>query len=293
MVSVSSDGFKDIRDHKNAEEEAKRQAQAASDQRFVTESLQQQLKDTKTLNGQLTEARTKLNQTATTAASTLNAALRSVDPFVSQDVVEFNAWFEIPIDQDSVRAYLGRLKNDELGNFAETEPAGNDREFRLGTFGYPDDKIIVERPLVDLAQTKLIRITIRRRGQRGNSLTADLRCDPSTTFIYFNRADMEKGKDSVNWYCLGSDIDWEDSTGAIKSYLDLVGATATVKASHPMIPSRWIEYSLHGVKFTTKNGREFTITRSGDCKVVEDLPPFYSRVCPGVFALHSASSARK
>jgi hypothetical protein len=287
LITVSSDGLKDIRDQKKAEQDATRQAQAASDERFVTQSLQQQLNDTKALNEQLKNARTKLDQTANTAASTLNAALRSVDPFVPDDVVSFVASFDIALDQSPVEAYLERVKTNKPGSREEIYPpgAGNDTEFKVESPGYPNDRIAAEEPLADLVKTSTIKVSVRKQGERPISYTADLQCDPSKSLVYYHGANTQKAKDSMGWLCLGTKIEWNDSTGSIRSYRDLVGADATVEASG-FFSFPWLKYSMDEIIFSTKTGREFKVVRSRKCKLVNDMLSLYSQVCPGVLSIH-------
>lgn len=79
FLNVSADGFKDIKEHREANEEKVRRIKALEAERVTSDSLTKQLAQTETINKELNGARNDLRQTATTTSSVLGEARRATE----------------------------------------------------------------------------------------------------------------------------------------------------------------------------------------------------------------------
>jgi hypothetical protein len=121
-ILVSSDGVKDVREHKQARAEEDRRTTAAAEQKHMSDALTQQLAYSTEINRQLDDARTDLRRTASITASTLSESRRATDPFAPSDGFTLTARMEIPTNQESVGPYLKRISQIPLDLDQEADP---------------------------------------------------------------------------------------------------------------------------------------------------------------------------
>jgi hypothetical protein len=276
LINVSSDAFKDLRDHQKESDEKKRlakaaeiesakQADTAASQALTAKLLTDELTKTQELNRQLSE-------TSVTTKSALSEAVRAGDPFVPGDMNGFTVHYFIPTNQPASFAYIQRINKAAHNTIGDMK--SGEWSFRRGEAGYPD-KTQDSELLANLTAIADVKLLFMKKGvTKGGPLVVSLKCGPETS-ISFTPADPTSYimQDQLEFNCRGTQMTWLDG-GGFRSYRDFDGANVRATPEYPYGALKpdgpLVQYKFTSVILLNKLNREIQI-RGSKCP---DADPF-------------------
>src|SRR5580658_7665304 len=104
LINTTSDGFKDIRERREANVQQRQRVEAASALQHVSDQLSTELERTTDLNTQLAQARNDVRRTLSMAASALGAAAEAADPFEPAMIHWGYVYYTVPKESISYEA---------------------------------------------------------------------------------------------------------------------------------------------------------------------------------------------
>jgi hypothetical protein len=205
-----------------------------SEQNFrnISTQLDQQFDKSKTIANEMSSAESDIGRNLAATRAVLAKTQRAAAPFKG---MQFLFEFDIP-SQDSVKAYLERLKGTELLKQVVATTGGGQINIDSTQSEYPDPKRPAERPLATLASIDSITVSVYRKGHhrepspdlflsvkcREDATTATEKLNASKTYLATSPG--TPSRDEVTIFCVGDDVEGYKGGTEFASYRDFDAA---------------------------------------------------------------------
>jgi hypothetical protein len=288
ILTLSSDAFKDYREHVQAKIDEQKREQLLADQKKIGTAMTDQLNQSSKISldlgialDRLKQSSTKMDTNLRTTSQVLHETTRLLDPL---DKLTFTLKLTIPSQQDSVRPYFARLSS-VIDNTQEARDFPF-RGFTASSKTFPDIRRSEEREIAILATALYVTVGFSRVRDAGTfandpgviflfkancnaegavTQNTDATTTRKTTLIYYPRP-----RRNLELRCETSELKFEVDDTTIRSLQDLHNLQTAVwinqdylvppvgESAHHFEPM--IDFRVSSIELRVASGRTLLVT---------------------------------